>query len=214
MKSKSNEQIDIEKFYPRYYDLKCYRDHANFTEDYKLSQCLVLLTKFIENVRLNDFLVHKAVIAYTGLNNYLELLLNGRLVDTLITNEDLDFLCDHDISLIDYINYEKINPLKDRCNKICLVYDSNIDTGLFIYELRKIIIIALDIITKIDPQLHLTNKTNAWIMKPYGLSRGKCAQIIFHYKDILRILIDSDIDWIIQKYIEKPLIIHNRKVNL
>ena len=212
LKALSNQQCDIEKFYPRCYDLKCYRDHANFMEDYKLSQCLVFLDKFIDNNHLNDILVLKAVIGYTGLLNYINLFVKGTLVDSIIPGDDLDFLCNQNLDLNDYIEYEKKFTLTDRCSRLGIFYKKNADTGLFVYELRKLIMEGLDSIRKIDPQLHLTSQANAWILKPYKASKGKGVKIMTHYKDILKTIIESECDWMVQKYIEKPLTIHNRKV--
>lgn len=64
------------------------------------------------------------------------------------------------------------------------------------------------------PQFSLNGLENLWIVKPSAMSRGRGIIIT---KDIIELecfIFSSDTEWIIQKYIEKPLIIHNRKVFL
>lgn len=48
----SDSNIDIDRFFPRCYDINCYYDHLNFLIDFKISYCLVNLKKYLREMLL------------------------------------------------------------------------------------------------------------------------------------------------------------------
>lgn len=75
---------------------------------------------------------------------------------------------------------------------------------------------AQDLISKISSRANQTDMNgsdNIWIMKPSGLSRGRGITCVKTLNSILKQIISSS-DFIIQKYIENPLIIKNRKFDI
>eukprot|EP00347_Sterkiella_histriomuscorum_P020315 403338280 len=64
-------------------------------------------------------------------------------------------------------------------------------------------------------QYHLIGNKNAWILKPGGKSRGRGITIHNKIESILQaVQSSSDSIWVIMKYIENPLIIHNKKFDI
>ena len=56
---------------------------------------------------------------------------------------------------------------------------------------------------------------NAWILKPGGKSRGRGIEIHTDLEDLQNtIMVNSDSMWVVQKYIERPLIIIGKKFDI
>jgi len=64
----------------------------------------------------------------------------------------------------------------------------------------------------IFPQYAMNGKRNIWIMKPSGLSRGRGIKCVSALNEILLFIKKNSNQYIVQKYIENPLLILGRKV--
>jgi len=62
------------------------------------------------------------------------------------------------------------------------------------------------------PQYGLNGEKNIWIVKPAGLSRGRGISCFRNLVEIQDYVKGKESQWIVQKYLENPLIIHKRKV--
>lgn len=76
-----------------------------------------------------------------------------------------------------------------------------------------------DMLEKLKPilgnQYSICGKTNAWILKPGGKSRGRGITIHSKYDNIVNAISSSNEDiWVIQKYIENPMIIKSKKFDI
>ncbi len=58
------------------------------------------------------------------------------------------------------------------------------------------------------PQFRLNGVRNMWMLKPAGLSRGRGIQVFNSLNEILNYTKNKDHQWVVQKYMEDPLIIH------
>lgn len=66
-----------------------------------------------------------------------------------------------------------------------------------------------------EKQFGLTGSQNAWILKPGGKSRGRGIEVHDDMNDMLKsIMISRDTIWVVQKYIERPLIILEKKFDI
>jgi tubulin monoglycylase TTLL3/8 len=75
---------------------------------------------------------------------------------------------------------------------------------------------ATDVLSQLKailPQYDLDGCRNIWIVKPGGKSRGRDIFLHSGLEEIKR-RINVKQSWIIQKYIENPLLIHNRKFDI
>ena len=81
-------------------------------------------------------------------------------------------------------------------------------------NLMKDVRVILDRLEKKFPQFKINGDKNIWIAKPAGLSRGRGIQVFSHLEEIEEYTRGKDHNWIVQKYIENPLIVNNRKFDL
>lgn len=61
------------------------------------------------------------------------------------------------------------------------------------------------------PQFWMNGVKNIWIVKPAGLSRGRGIATYNNLVEILDHVNSKESQWVVQKYIENPLLMKNRK---
>ena len=64
------------------------------------------------------------------------------------------------------------------------------------------------------PQTEINGSNNIWIVKPAKLSRGRGIKLYSSWTEINRNIKNHDTDWIVQKYIENPALIAEKKFDI
>jgi len=90
--------------------------------------------------------------------------------------------------------------------------NSNVTYILNDENLKSRCIKVLDNLKKKYSQFEMNGYRNIWIIKPAGMSRGRGIKVSNNLYEILDIIKNKEQQWVVQKYIENPLTILNRKV--
>jgi tubulin monoglycylase TTLL3/8 len=64
------------------------------------------------------------------------------------------------------------------------------------------------------PQTSINGDSNIWIVKPARLSRGRGIKLFDNFPDIYGYTKARDPNWVVQKYMENPLLYQGRKLDL
>jgi len=81
-------------------------------------------------------------------------------------------------------------------------------------ELLERVKLILDKLKARNPQDNLIGDRNIWMLKPGGLSRGRGITCMKNLIEILDTAKKTANQWVVQKYIENPLLIHTRKFDI
>lgn len=193
--------------FPRCYVLG-FPDHFNnFVEDFRLTACVSLLKWFTEK--------------YTAEDEY-----SLQSPEGTIPFSCLDFACKR---CEDFIAHQKHADIDLNIAKIwdhdwddfLVQYRSIVHDEALFLEIKESSIesrhkAASEILHKICvylPQQHLDGVKNIWIMKPGNKCRGRGIQLIKTIDDVAKV-VNMKLKFVVQKYIERPLIIYETKFDI
>lgn len=232
--------VDIDNFYPRCYDISERNDFEDFMEDFKITKLISLLKEFSENTRTENLIsTQKIICCLEIIDRKISEWETPLLSRKLITDREWAIISEEDT-----VSYRKELERLERMNKIgfsSLSKRTNVtgnnsqensavekdDNNFSNFsnardkflnksneEMKNLVDEYLNKLRRIFPQHDMNGKKNIWIMKPSGLSRGRGIKCVSGLNEILLFIKKNSNLYMVQKYIENPLLILGRKVIL
>lgn len=178
-----------DKVFPRTYVVKGWDSFREFDCDYKATQVRNILKRFIAGEEAIP--LEKVTICLYAAQRFLPI-------------QPVDLVSDDEWKVLKSLTPEITSKLYSQ-----LLLGPILPQEQLIQETTAV----LAHLKAILPQFDLDGCRNVWIVKPGGKSRGR--EIFLHsgLEEIKR-RISVKQTWIVQKYIENPLLIHNRKFDI
>lgn len=197
----ANAGVDVNSFHPLTYDLADV-EVADFAQEFKIIKAEGILKLYAEGKTPVSLV--KAITAIDICERRLCNIKNivGLVRKKFVSDQEWEILTCHKTKEAQL--FSKYPRLKKRINKVAKNH-----TESFILEKSKQILKEL---WKRFPQTAINGTRNVWIAKPACSSRGRGITILTDLKRILEF--QRARHFIIQKYIESPLIIHRKKFDL
>ncbi|XP_070148744.1 tubulin glycylase 3A-like [Polyergus mexicanus] len=196
--------------FPRCYNI-CQSDQMHaFVEDFRLTGCLSLLKWLVDKVNAEN---EDIVCSPTG----------------TIPLKALDFAIKRSNDYISTQSHEDIDQEGERVwshqwdQFISWRYQIIHGQALFIrtnVPFNKYVLASKHILKKMRqywPQIDMDGTMNMWILKPGNKSRGRGIVLINKLEDVMAKVNPTgkpDTRYVVQKYIERPLLIHNTKFDI
>ncbi|XP_048874453.1 tubulin monoglycylase TTLL3 isoform X2 [Brienomyrus brachyistius] len=224
------DEADPDTFFPRCYRLGAEDEKQTFIEDFCRTACTSLLQVVVERGPGEQ----RGGVVPTGAvpdpsqsqyqkksNKHRALTMAGpRMIDTAlkVCQDFLDSLDHRDID----IARETPSLTEQQWAEFIYNYYLIIHNGVTMEDSARHIDrcrAMLQRLRKVCPQLETDGIHNIWIVKPGAKSRGR-GILCFKYLDDILKLVDSDpalikdSKWVVQKYLERPLLIHGTKFDL
>ncbi|XP_024946433.1 tubulin glycylase 3A [Cephus cinctus] len=199
---------------PRNYNVG--RERNTFVEDYRRTAAVSLLKWFVDRVK------EEAELIGVGANQ-----ISAKQIEFAIKRCE-DYVAEVGDEYLDRseieIPYQEWDSFIDDYTKVVhygngllpLEQDNLASTeGLSIHEMYKQAVQTLKKVEDIDPQYKLNGMRNIWILKPSDLCCGTGIVISHKLTHIIKKIHDSPKDYfVVQKYIERPLLVHDTKFDV
>eukprot|EP00826_Nyctotherus_ovalis_P015458 TRINITY_DN14398_c0_g4_i2.p1 TRINITY_DN14398_c0_g4~~TRINITY_DN14398_c0_g4_i2.p1 ORF type:complete len:653 (+),score=118.89 TRINITY_DN14398_c0_g4_i2:31-1959(+) len=207
--------VDVDTFYPRSFDLIDTIDAEDFIEEFKNVRAEGILKEYsIADGKLDSIAEEQVIVVLSICERRLR---------------DIDDVIDSNARLISNEEWEVINnpisiPKQDKkwLDKLKKRYGIPISskkkkpTEEEVLQAHKLLLekinTVLSELANKFPQFKLNGHHNVWIVKPAGMSRGRGIKLFSKLKDILGYAKTSQC--VVQKYIENPMIIKCRKFDI
>ncbi|XP_012215049.2 tubulin glycylase 3A-like [Linepithema humile] len=196
--------------FPRCYNIYQGDQMHAFIDDFRLTGCLSLLKWLVDKVNAED---EDAVRSPTG----------------TIPLKALDFAIKRCSDYISAQSHEDIDQEVERVwshqwdQFISWYYQIIRDQALFVHTnvpFNKYVLASKHILKKMRkywPQIDMDGITNVWILKPGNKSRGRGITLMNKLEDVVAKVNPTgkpDARYVVQKYIERPLLIYNTKFDI
>eukprot|EP01022_Parablepharisma_sp_SALTPOND_P001103 TRINITY_DN1055_c0_g1_i2.p2 TRINITY_DN1055_c0_g1~~TRINITY_DN1055_c0_g1_i2.p2 ORF type:complete len:1006 (+),score=166.16 TRINITY_DN1055_c0_g1_i2:6008-9025(+) len=233
--------VDIDTFYPRCFDLADPAELADFKEEFKTLKAECILKEFIRSgAKISTIGEERLVIALNICEKRLrdiDDILDEPSPDlALVAEEEWEILGNDELSpeALAKKKHEawfkrlmrKFDPSKGIKKKPKKKQTKTKEEDKKPKEiegceptqesatLKTRIIAVLEELRNKYPQFELNGSRNIWIVKPAGMSRGRGIRIFNNLAEIMDYSQCREQQFIVQKYIENPMIILNRKYDI
>uniref|UniRef100_A0A8C4XIJ0 Tubulin tyrosine ligase-like family, member 3 n=2 Tax=Erpetoichthys calabaricus TaxID=27687 RepID=A0A8C4XIJ0_ERPCA len=222
------DEANPDTFFPRCYRLGALDDKQAFIEDFQLTACTSLLKWVEERSRetpqdeqqgLNSNLQKKA--SRKPFRPRITSALTNQLVETALK------VCQEYLSSLDHYDIDISSEIPPTMTKLQweeflgryyqVVHDGVPIDSCYVYtEKCKSV---LEKLQDVCPQLNIEGIHNIWIVKPGAKSRGRGIICMNRLDEILKLVnsdptIIKDSKWVVQKYLERPLLIYDTKFDV
>lgn len=220
--------VDIDSFYPRCFDVSEQSDCEEFMIYFKLNKAESVLRQYACGENVPELRVETALNVCTRRMRNLDEIIDdpGNHIWELVTDKEWEVLSEDSMSLeeLKKIKHENwIQKLDKEYNKqkkpkskkkkkksedgkeqLSKPEDS---------ELTERVKSMLEQIKAKSAQYDINGKCNIWIVKPAGLSRGRGIRV---HNNLVEIQdhVSKEGTWVVQKYIENPLLILKKKFDI
>ncbi|XP_060127228.1 tubulin monoglycylase TTLL3 isoform X1 [Zootoca vivipara] len=227
------DQADADTFFPRCYRLGAEDEKHAFIEDFQLTAARSLLKVVVKRywneppdmTRLDANQNEPPNFPETPVKQYTSrkkgVLLSSQLIETAIhaCEEHMSSLRHQDI---DRESGSSLLMKKSHWEKFLHGYyqlahegAQMVQTGAHVERCEDV----LQRLSKVVPQLDMEGDRNIWIVKPGAKSRGRGIMCMDRLEEIVKLvdcdpMIVKDGKWVVQKYIETPLLIFGTKFDL
>lgn len=219
--------VDIDTFYPKCFDVSEQSDYEEFIIYFKLVKAESVLKQFMSGLQVPESRVEVAyTVCQRRLKNLDDIIDDPNIHWDMVTDKEWETLNEDSLSLEDLkkIKHEnwiskldkEFNSKPKKKNKKKSKKTENkpeIPPELQETELVSKVRTLLNELQAKFPQCDINGKTNIWIVKPAGLSRGRgirCHNSLIEIQDHIQ----KEGTWVVQKYIENPLLILKKKFDI
>eukprot|EP01022_Parablepharisma_sp_SALTPOND_P019154 TRINITY_DN3239_c0_g2_i1.p1 TRINITY_DN3239_c0_g2~~TRINITY_DN3239_c0_g2_i1.p1 ORF type:complete len:671 (+),score=38.95 TRINITY_DN3239_c0_g2_i1:2947-4959(+) len=199
--------VDCDRFFPRAFDLSN-NDFKSFIEEFKLSKAETVLKTFVnKNKKISEIGRAKLVLSMCITQRRINAITKLELNHSLITETEWELIACHEI--LEQKILSNNLTLKNRVHKLYEAYAGTDNEETNMKRKAKELLAQF---SRTFPQSPLTEEFNLWILKPAGLSRGRGIHVLSNLRKILEL--GQGKNYIVQKYIENPMLIYGRKFDI
>ncbi|XP_060512040.2 protein monoglycylase TTLL8 isoform X7 [Panthera onca] len=218
-------QADPDSFFPRCYGLCTENEKQEFLDDFRRTVASSILKWVVRHHKCGSS--GEAGDRGPGSKKVPE---NAESKPVGLSGELVDTACKVCQAYLGQLEHEDIDVSKDAAQDLTedewkdltQQYYSLVDGGAFISNSRNHFSqcqALLNKITSVNPQTEIDGLRNIWIIKPAAKSRGRDIVCMNRVEDILQLVTTDhpsarDNKWVVQKYIETPLLIYDTKFDI
>ncbi|KAL0218837.1 hypothetical protein P9112_004490 [Eukaryota sp. TZLM1-RC] len=195
-------------FFPACFNLKEPADVDAFLIDFVSSRAVSILNSFVlDSESVCDSMLSTAFAFISSYCDFLELESHSTFPLEVLSQHDVDVLFEGKFSMDSFLKSLNLSEP----NAICFTQSS-------IQSQHQVTISTVNSLLKrlsfSFPQLSIISTQSLYILKPGGKSRGRGIQVVRELEEMTKVIEGSCDSWIVQKYLERPLLINRKKFDI